>query len=103
MACHWDLVGVTGPQDPNAPKRACKTVKKPVIDVDDLEDDGDEAPSLATDLAASTFAIWNVANVLVTESASIRRTFVRFYEQIATSLDRMMEVLVKEQAAVQRD
>jgi hypothetical protein len=20
MACHWDLVGVMGPQDPNAPK-----------------------------------------------------------------------------------
>jgi hypothetical protein len=51
-------------------------VKKPVIDVDDLEDDGDEAPSLATDLVASMFAIRNAANVLVTVSASIRRTFV---------------------------
>jgi hypothetical protein len=45
-------------------------LKKPVIDVDDLEDDGDEAPSLAMDLAASAFAIRNAANVLVTESAS---------------------------------
>jgi hypothetical protein len=30
-------------------------------------------------------------------------TFVQFYKQIATSPDRMMEVLVKEQVAVQRD
>jgi hypothetical protein len=64
--------GVTGPRDPNAPKRARKTVKKPVIDVDDLEDTGDRTiPSPATDLAASAFAVWNTANALVTESASI--------------------------------
>jgi hypothetical protein len=79
-------------------------VKKPVINVDDLEDAGDGTiPSPVTDLAASAFAIWNVANALVTESASIRGTFVRFHEQIATSLDRMTEVLVREQAAAQRD
>jgi hypothetical protein len=44
-----------------------------------------------------------MANALVTESASICGTFIRFHEQIAMSLDRMMEVLVKDQAAVQRD
>jgi hypothetical protein len=27
-ACHWDLVGVTRPRDPDASKRARKTVKK---------------------------------------------------------------------------
>jgi hypothetical protein len=67
-ACHWDLVGVTGPRDPDAFKRARKTVKKPVISVDDLEDSGDEAPSPATDLAAAAFAVQNAANALVTES-----------------------------------
>jgi hypothetical protein len=40
-ACHWDLVGVTGPRDPNVSKRARKTAKKPVINVDDLEDADD--------------------------------------------------------------
>jgi hypothetical protein len=85
-------------------QRACKTVKKLVIDVDDLEDAGDGTiPSPATDLAASAFAVQNTANVLVTESASIQGTFIRFHEQIATSLDRMTEVLVKEQPAAQRD
>jgi hypothetical protein len=74
-ACHWDLVGVTGPWDPNALKRARKTAKTPVINVDDLEDADDGAvPSPATDLAASAFAVWNVANALVTESASIQGT-----------------------------
>jgi hypothetical protein len=101
--CHWDLVGVTGPWDPNALKQARKTVKKPVINVDDLKDADDGAPSPATDLAASAFAVRNVANALVTESASIQGTFIHFHEQIATSLDRMTEVLVKEQVAVQRD
>jgi hypothetical protein len=76
MACHWDLVGVTGPRDPNAPKRARKTVKKPIINVDDLKDAGNEAPSPVTDLAASAFAVRNVANALVRESASIRGTFI---------------------------
>jgi hypothetical protein len=61
-----------GPQDLNVSKWARKTVKKPVINVDDLEDADDGAiPSPATDLTASAFAIWNVANALVTESASI--------------------------------
>jgi hypothetical protein len=96
-ACHWDLVGVTGPQDPNAPKQAHKTVKKPVIDVDDLKDASDRTiPSPAMDLAASEFAIRNMADALVTESASIRGTFIQFHEHIAMSLDRMTEVLVKE-------
>jgi hypothetical protein len=72
--------------------------------VDDFEDADDGAvPSPATDLAASAFAVRNAANALVTESASIRGTFIWFHEQIVTSLDRMTEVLVKEQAAAQRD
>jgi hypothetical protein len=104
MACHWDLVGITGPWDLNTSKRARKTVKKPVINVDDLKDTGDgTVPSPATDLAASAFAIRNAANALVTELASIRGTFIWFHEQIATSLDRMTKVLVKEQVAAQRD
>jgi hypothetical protein len=79
-------------------------MKKPVISVDDLKDAGDgTVPSPATDLAASTFAVRNTANALVTASASIRGTFIWFHEQIVTSLDRMTEVLVKEQAAAQRD
>jgi hypothetical protein len=41
--------------------------------------------------------------VLVTELASIQGTFVQSHEQITTSLDRMMEVLVKEQVVAQRD
>jgi hypothetical protein len=54
MACHWDLVGVMGPRHLNAPKQACKTVNKPVIDVDNLKDTGDETiPSSVMDLAAS--------------------------------------------------
>jgi hypothetical protein len=76
MACQSDLVGVTGPRDPNAPKRACTTVKKPVISVDAPEESGDEAPSPSTDLVASTFSMQNAANALVMESASIRGTFV---------------------------
>jgi hypothetical protein len=71
--------------------------------VDDLEDSGDEAPSPATDLAASAFAVRNAANALVTESASIRGTFIWFHKHITKSLDRMTEALVKEQAAAQRD
>jgi hypothetical protein len=104
MVCRWDLVGVTGPWDPNTLKWARKTVKKPLINVDDLEDAGDgTAPSPAMDLASSAFAVRNAANVLVTESASIWGTFVRFHEQIASSLDRMTEVLVREQVVAQRD
>jgi hypothetical protein len=104
MACHWDLVGVMGPWDPNTSKWAHKMVKKPVINVDDLKDAGDGAtPSPAMDLVASAFAVQNAANALVTESASIWGTFIWFHEKIVTSLDRMMEVLVKEQVAAQRD
>jgi hypothetical protein len=67
-----------------------RTVKKPVINVDDLEDAGDGSiPSPVTDLVVSAFAIWNMANALVTESASIQGTFIQFHEQIVTSLDSM--------------
>jgi hypothetical protein len=56
MACHWDLVGITGPQDPNMLKQACRMAKKPVINIDNLKDAGNgTAPSLVTDLVASTF------------------------------------------------
>jgi hypothetical protein len=59
MACHQDLVGITGPRDLNASKWAHKTVKKPVISVDNLEDTGNGAPSPAMDLGASVFAFRN--------------------------------------------
>jgi hypothetical protein len=78
-------------------------VKKLVIDVDDLEDSGDEALSLATDLAASVFAIWNMANALVMESVAIQATFIQFQDTLAGSLDRLMEFLVKEQAEAWED
>jgi hypothetical protein len=72
MACHWDLVGITGLWDLNTLKLDRKTAKKPIISVDDLEDTGDgTVPSPVTDLAASAFAVWNTANALVMESASI--------------------------------
>jgi hypothetical protein len=59
------------------------------------------APSPMIDLVASVFAVWNMANALVMESASIQGTFIWFHKQIATTLDRMTEVLVKEQVAAQ--
>jgi hypothetical protein len=92
-----------GPQDLNAPKWAHKTVNKLVIDADDLEDAGDEAPSPVTDIASSSFALWNAANALVTESAAVRATFIQFQDTLAGSLDRLMGFLVKEQAEVQED
>jgi flagellar motor component MotA len=55
------------------------------------------------DLVASVFALRNMANALVTVSASIQGAFMQFHKQIVASLDKMIEVLVKEQAAVQRD
>jgi hypothetical protein len=68
MACHWDLVGVTGPRDPVALKRSCKSVKKPLVTVDaDEEVVSRSLPSPAADIASSSFALWNAANVLVTE------------------------------------
>jgi hypothetical protein len=103
MACHWDLVGVTEPWDPDAPKHALKTVKKPVIDVDDVEDAGDEAPSLAVDIVSSSFALQNAANVLVTESAAVWATFIQFQDTLAGSLDRLTGFLVKEQAEAQEN
>jgi hypothetical protein len=73
-------------------------VKKPVIDVDDVTDAGDEAPSLAADIASSSFALWNVANALVTESAAVQATFIQFQDTLAESLNRLTEFIVKEQA-----
>jgi hypothetical protein len=84
MLCHWNLVGITGPRDPNGPKWAHKTVKKPVISVDDLEDSGDKAPSPLMDLAASAFAVRNTANVLVTEFAAVQATFIQFQDGVST-------------------
>jgi hypothetical protein len=72
--------------------------------VHDIEDAGHGTIlSLATDLVASAFSIWNTANALVMELASIQGTFMWFHKQISTSLDRMTEVPVKEQAAAQRN
>jgi hypothetical protein len=88
MVCHWDLVGVMGPRDPNTPKRAWK---KLVISVDDLEESGNEAPSPATDLAASAFAVQNAANVLVTELAAVQATFIQFQDTLAGSLNRLTD------------
>jgi hypothetical protein len=79
MACHWDLVGITGPWDPNMSKQTHKMAKKPVINVDNLGDAGDgTALSPVMDLAVSAFAIRNAANALVMESASIWGTFMCF-------------------------
>jgi hypothetical protein len=78
-------------------------VKKPVIDMDDLEDAGDEAPSLATDIASLSFALRNMANALVTESAAVQATFIQFQDTLAGSLDRLTGFLVKEQAEAQED
>jgi hypothetical protein len=103
MACHWDLVGITEPWDPDAPKCAHKTVKKPVIDVDDIEDAGDEAPSPAADIVSSSFTLQNAANALVTESAAIRATFIQFQDTLTGSLDRLTGFLVKEQAEAQEN
>lgn len=58
-------------------KWAHKMVKKPVINVDaDEEAVGETPPSLATDIVISVFTLWNAANVLVMESASIWGTFI---------------------------
>jgi hypothetical protein len=102
-ACHWDLVGVMGPRDPDASKRARKSVKKPVIDVDDVKDTGDEVPSLAADIVSSSFILWNAANALITESAALRATFIQFHDTISGSLDKLTEFLVEEQAEARED
>jgi hypothetical protein len=78
-------------------------VKKPVIDADELEDAGDEAPSLVADIASLSFALRNAANALVTQSAAVRATFIQFQDTLAGSLDRLTGFLVKEQAEVQED
>jgi hypothetical protein len=72
--------------------------------VDNIEDAGDETlPSPVVELALLAPTLRNAANVLVIELASIWETFVWFYEHVVVSLDKMMEVLVKEQVTVQRD
>jgi hypothetical protein len=58
MACHWDLVGVTGPQDPSASKQARRIIKKPVIDVDDLEDTGNGSLSSPAVDIVLLFGTW---------------------------------------------
>jgi hypothetical protein len=78
-------------------------VKKPVIDMDDLEDAGDEAPSPVTDIVSSSFALRNTANVLVTESAAVWEMFIQFQDTLTGSLDRLTGFLVKEQAEVRED
>jgi hypothetical protein len=78
-------------------------VKKPVNDVDNLEDDGNEAPSPATDIASSSFTLRNAANTLVMELAAVRATFIQFQDTLMGSLDRLTRFLVKEQAEAQED
>jgi hypothetical protein len=56
---------------------------------------------LSTDLAASTFAIRNAANALVTEFVAV--WFIQFQDTLAGSLDRLTEFLVKEQAEARED
>jgi hypothetical protein len=104
MACHWDLVGVIGSQDPIALKWSCRSVKKPVIDVDtDEEVVGESLPSPVVDIASSSFALQNAANMLVMESVAIQATIIQFLDTLAGSLNRLTEFLVKEQAEVQED
>jgi hypothetical protein len=104
MVCHWDLVGVKGPRDPNVSKRACRIIKKPIIDVDDLEDAGNGSlPSPAADIALSSFALLNAVNTLVMELAAIRATFIQFQDTLTGSLNRLTEFLVKEQAEAWED
>jgi hypothetical protein len=78
-------------------------VKKLVIDVDDVKDAGDEAPSLAADIVSSSFILQNGANALVTELATLRATFIQFHDTISGSLDKLTEFLVKEQAEARED
>jgi hypothetical protein len=78
-------------------------VKKPVIDVDDVEDAGDEVPSPSADIVSSSFILRNVANVLVMESAALRATFIQFHDTISGSLDKLTEFLVKEQVEARED
>jgi hypothetical protein len=54
------------------PLTGTQDCQEPVINVDGLEDVGDGTiPSPVMDFVASAFAMWNMANALVTESASI--------------------------------
>jgi hypothetical protein len=93
-----------GPWDLTVSKRAHNTVKKPVFNMDTSKEIvGENLPCLAIDIASLAFTLWNVANALVTELASIRGTFIWFHEQISGSIDRMAQVLMKEQVVVQQD
>jgi hypothetical protein len=78
-------------------------VKKPVIDVDDVEDAGDEVPSPMADIVSLSFILRNAANALVTESAALRATFIQFHDTISGSLDTLTEFLVKEQVEAWED
>jgi hypothetical protein len=79
-------------------------VKKPVINVDDDDEvAGGSLLSPAVDLMSSSFVLQNAANALVTESATLRATFIHFHDKISGSLDKLMEFMVKEQAEAQED
>jgi hypothetical protein len=78
-------------------------VKEPVIDVDDIEDAGDEVPSLAVDIVSSSFILRNAANALVMESVTLRATFIQFHDTISGSLNKLTEFLVKEHAEAWED
>jgi nitric oxide reductase activation protein len=78
-------------------------VKKLVIDVDDVEDAGDEAPSPTADIALASFALRNAANVLVIESAAVWAMFIQFQDTLTESLDRLTAFMVKEQAEARED
>jgi hypothetical protein len=102
--CHWDLVGVMGPRDPSASKWSRSLVKKPVIDMDEEEEVmGRSLPSPAADLMSLSFILRNVANALVTESATLWATFIHFHDKISGSLNKLMEFMVKEQAEARKD
>jgi hypothetical protein len=93
-----------GPQDPSALKWSHRSVKKPVINVDDEEEvAGRSLLSLVADIAASSFALWNTANALVMESAAVHATFIQFHDKISGSIDRLTDFVVKGQAEVWED
>jgi hypothetical protein len=71
--------------------------------MDDVEDAGDEAPSLVADIASSSFILRNAANALVMELATLWATFIHFHDKISGSLDKLTEFLVKERAEAWED
>jgi hypothetical protein len=79
-------------------------VKKPIVTVDaDEEVASRSLPSPVADIASSSFALQNVANMLVMESAAVWATFIQFQDTLAGSLDRLTGFLVKEQAEARED